>query len=181
MSPVKKPTNPAGRVVRKKLTDGSIKVYRYDAYKPKPAAASGSFTVGELIAAWQTSPEWRKLAAKSRETYSRDIAALVPLSALPVAKLTRQHLVMVRNGIANGRGDGAAASFITAVGSLLAYGLDADWPVTPGISARLRKGLHRGEFPAWTEADLQLALPHLPEDSAARSSSPPIQGSADPT
>src|SRR4029077_13051294 len=62
------------------------------------------------------------------------------------------------------RGDGAAAGFLGAVAALWKYALDSDWEVQPGVCARLRRALQKGEYPAWEEADLQLALSSgLPE------------------
>jgi integrase len=161
-----KPSSPGGRVVKKTLADGTIKVYRYSAYAPKPAAA-GARTLSKLIADWQLSPEWRKLAEKSRDTYTRNILPLLhpDYAALEASAITRHSLIELRNEIAKKRGDGAAAAFLNAVGSLWAYALDNEWTVLPGITARLRKPLHEGEYPAWDEGDLQLALTvaRLPE------------------
>ncbi len=44
-----------------------------------------------------------------------------------------------------------------------AYAVDYDWPVTPAVAARLLRDLPVGEWPAWTEAEADLAVQHLPE------------------
>jgi hypothetical protein len=55
----------SGRVVRKKLADGSIKESRYDRHTRRAANAAG--TMGALKEAYLRSPEW---AAKRPTTKS---------------------------------------------------------------------------------------------------------------
>jgi hypothetical protein len=63
----KRSSNKAGRVVRRKLADGSVKVYRYRAYVKRRRDQD---TIGDLIHAYNESPEWHALAEATKTVYA---------------------------------------------------------------------------------------------------------------
>lgn len=155
----RKSSKRAARVVRRTLKDGSVKTYRYAPYR-KAATVSGD-TVGDLIAAWERSPEWRRLAENTKAAYSRYIRPLVGMEQVAVAAVSRRELVDIRNAIAGARGHGAATGFVRAASAMFGWAIEAGWidhsPLTKV------KRLAGGHLPAWTPQDAAQAIAGLPE------------------
>jgi integrase len=152
----------AGRVVRYTRKDGTKVEKRYATWQPKPSIGNGD-TIGDLIAAWQQSPRWNKLADSSKDGYTRALRHLSAVARVRAGDLVRRDLLSLRDAIVAAHGPGAARDFVTAVGSLWAWAIDYEWNVQPGASRRLLKDLPKGELPAWTIEETRLALQHLPE------------------
>ena len=143
----------AERIVRHTLADGTTRVYRYSAYRPKKAKAVG-YTVGDLIAAWQRSPEWKATAPKTKEYYSVYIKPLMGMQHVEASRVERRQLLDIRNAIATARGEGAANGFIRTASAVFGWATDNDWiKFTPVARVKRLKG---GHLPTWTTQDVEL-------------------------
>lgn len=158
--PKRSSRKPADRVVRHKLSDGSIKTYRYPAWKP-PEQVSGD-TMRALLRAFEDSPEW---ALRSKATQTQYLIYLRPwLKVADTAPrdVSRRDIMAARDAIAKKRGLGAAAAFGRITSALFGWAQDRGW-VDFNPAARL-KSLPGGALPAWTEAQISHALANLPEE-----------------
>src|SRR5438309_2108398 len=75
----------ADRVVRHTLADGTIKEYRY-ARNRKPRMRRDGDTLGDLIAAWQISPEWAALAPSTQTGYVTYTRPLLGMENVPAKR-----------------------------------------------------------------------------------------------
>lgn len=154
----------AERVVRKRLSDGTIKEYRYAPWRPKPPSPRDPpGSVGALLAAYRMSPEWRRLRPSTKATYNVYLRELEEDggSAMPAAAVTRKYLVDIRNAIAVGRGNGAATGFVRAAKALFGWAEENEYiPFNPAAKV---KPLEGGHLPPWSEADFARALAVLDE------------------
>jgi len=141
------------------LADGSVKEYRYGAYKKVGPPVE---SVSSLIQAYKGSPVWRALADSSRAVYGRHLVHIESaLGERPAKSILRRDIIALRDGIASKRGNGSAGNLIAAAGALFFWGLDNGWiDHTPVDRVRRLPG---GHLPAWTEAQAELALSGLPE------------------
>jgi integrase len=147
------------RVVRRVMRDGSVKVYRYPAYRKRRRAPGD--TVGELIAAWDESPEWRSLAESTKAGYVTYLRPLIGMERVRAKDVTRRELIAIRNAIAVERGNGAATAFVRAASALFGWAIEAGFlDHSPLVKVKRLPG---GHLPAWSAADVELALPALPE------------------
>lgn len=151
------------KIVRRRLADGTVKEYRYSvrsAAKSKvPRIAPGS--VDAMLEAFRNSPEWAELAPKTRQNYDIYLRPLYKIGRMPLAEVKRRHIITLRNGLAKGRGRGAATGFMRAVSAAWSWAMDNDLAeVNP---AHRVKPLKRGTLPAWNEAVLAEAMARLPE------------------
>jgi hypothetical protein len=153
----------AERVVRRKLADGSIRVYRYPAYAPKRRLLTHKpRTLGALIEAWQRSPEWNGLSDKTKWNRLHYLRPLRKLLQQTLDNIERKHIIAIRNEIANGgyKGGGdpapaAANEFVATVGAMFSWGLDAGIAtVHPALRIKPIKG---GHLPHWTLELAELA------------------------
>jgi integrase len=150
----------SGRSVRKVLADGTIKVYRYGPHRPQPSRFSGD-TIGALIQAYKASPEWAALASSTRGYYTSYLRDLERNAEARVADVRRRDIMALRDAIATTRGSGAAAGFVRASSALFGWAVDREWiEHTPCQRVRPPKG---GTLPAWTAAQVAMALATLPE------------------
>jgi integrase len=151
----------AGRVVRRTLADGTVKEYRYAAYK-KAETSLRPDSIELLIRAYQRSPHWDDLAPNTKSGYR---TYLLPLEqafgALPAKELTRGDIITVRDGISRTRGRGAATGFIRAVGSLFDWAVDSD-QIDRSPVYKIKR-LEGGHLQAWTVEQAEVALAGLPE------------------
>lgn len=155
----RKSTKTGGRVVRRVMQDGSVKVYRYPTYQ-KPRKALGD-TVGDLIAAWEGSPEWRALTETTKAGYVTYLRPLIGMERVRFKDITRRELIAIRNAIAVERGNGAATAFVRVASALFGWAIEAGMiDYSPMIKIKRLPG---GHLPAWTAEDVDLALPALPE------------------
>lgn len=150
----------AGRVVRRTLKDGSVRVYRYGPHRGPGAATQGD-TIEALMLAYEHSPEWRRLSKSTQATYTRYLTYFAGIGHLPAATFDRRSVMELRDHVAEDRGDGAANTFMIAASSLFSWAVDRNWM---GQSPCLRiKRLEGGEYPAWSWDEVELALAHLRE------------------
>jgi len=155
----------AGRVIRHKLKDGSIKTYTYPPHRRRPPTGAESDTLQALIDAYQRSPEWLQLASITRTTNLIYLRELARVGHVRVSDIRRRDLLAVRDAIAASRGHGAAAGFCRTCGTLFSFALDREW-LDASPAARLAKGLHHGHWPAWTQTQADAALERLPSPLA---------------
>ena len=146
------------RVVKKRLADGSTKIYRYAA-KPK-RHRFGDETIGALILAYKAGQEWHALAPASRATYAIYLRVLEAAPHTRVADVTRRDILALRDAVA-ARGIGAANGFLRAASALFGWAVDREW-IDNTPMARVRS-LAGGSLPAWTDEQARHAIAKLPE------------------
>jgi integrase len=150
---------PKPRVVKKRLADGSIKVYRYE--KRKPVSRHAEDSIGALTIAYRLSPEWLGLAESTRSTYSVYLKDVERLQGMPVKAITRRQIIELRNTIAARRGNGASTGFLRSASALFTWAIDNDW--IEHSPANRVKPIPGGHLPSWTWEQAQHAMTHLPE------------------
>lgn len=159
-SPPKSP--PGVRRVRKRLADGTVKVYEYHhapVSRGKPGALPAD-SIRDLVAAYQRSPEWRDLADRSQRNYVTSLRHLDRVGHLPVSGLKRRDVLELRDAIAQGIGAGAANAFAATLGAMLSWARDRGW-IEYSPADRV-KALAGGHLPTWTEDDLSAVLESAP-------------------
>jgi len=151
----------AGRIVRRRLADGTVKTYTYGPYKQRSAPKRD--TLDHLISAWMASPEWSALQPSTQSGYVTYSRPLVRMGHIGADKIERRDIIVIRNALAEASGHGAATAFQRCASALFAWGVENDFLKFNPI-ARLRR-LKGGSLPAWSalEADRAQAelLPHL--------------------
>ncbi len=157
----KKYSQKAGRIVRKRLADGTKVEYHYGAWSSKPAQRHAPDTIGALSVEWRASPEWAAYRDATRTHYLIYLRELEALAALPLAEIKRRDILAIRDAIATTRGNGAGNSFIQTAGAAFAWALSRGWiDVTP---CHKIAPLTIGALTAWTEAQYAYARDNLPE------------------
>lgn len=153
---------PSGhKVVRRRLADGTIKEYRYARAREPEAPKSG--TLGALITAYRSSPEWRAKAPATQEQYRIYLRPWEDdrLWALPVTAIKRRDVLALRDAVAEARGNGAGTAFGRAASALFGWAVDRGWiDFSPAHRVRALPG---GHLPAWSETHIERALEVLPE------------------
>lgn len=157
------PPKPKGaNRVRRVLADGTVKTYTY-ARKPARAARVqpyGPGTIGAAIIAYKRSPEWAALAAGTVAHHTHYLMPLERMAHVALKDLKRSHLYAIRDGIAKGRGNGAATGFVRAAGALLSWCVRRD--LIEHSPAHRLEPLRGGHLTAWTEPQARLAIKVLP-------------------
>jgi integrase len=146
--------------VRKRLADGSIRVYEYARVKVIRAPRRPD-SLAMLIQSYQNSPEWRRLAEPTKDRYERYSRPLRPFLERPARELTRKLVVGIRNRIDAEEKPAAANAFVRSVSALYAWGVENEF-VDINPTARI-KPLAGGHFAAWTPDVAARALDELPE------------------
>lgn len=149
----------ADRVVRRVMHDGSIKTYRYPPHR-KRRKVKGD-TMGELMVAWEISPEWKALAASTKAGYSTYIRPLAGMENVSIKDVTRRELISIRNALATARGNGAATGFVRATSALFGWAIEAGW-IDHSPMTKVKR-LPGGHLPAWTATEAATAIRVLPE------------------
>jgi integrase len=149
-----------GRVVRRKLADGTTKEYHYAAYKRHSRVLADS--VIACIRAYRRSPGWSALAPSTQSGYGfylRHLEAAMGDSA--VAAVTRRDIITIRDGIARTKGNGAGNGFLRACGAFFTWAVDAEWlEHSPVHKVKRLPGSH---LPAWTIDQARVALSGIAE------------------
>lgn len=114
-----------------------------------------------LVAAYRRSPEWDGLAQHTRSTYAIYLRPLEEVGHLSVRAFTRRMLLIIRDGIAKGRGNGAGTGFTRASSALFGWAVDHDWIEHTPVH-RIKR-LPGGHLRAWTRAEADAAAEGLPE------------------
>lgn len=157
-SPPKSP--PGVRRVRKRLADGTVKIYEYHGppkSRAKPAALPAD-SLRELTAAYQRSPEWNALAERSKRNYTGSLRHMDPVKHLSVSGLKRREVLELRDGIAAGVGPGAANAFIAAFAAMLSWARDRGW-IEYSPADRI-KAIPGGHLQTWTEDEFAAVMEH---------------------
>lgn len=152
----------APRIVRKTLADGTVKEYRYARRAVKRELPEPN-TVGALVMAFKSSPEWKAYAP---QTQARHTIYLRPweddrLYRVPVSAIGRKQIMALRDAIATTRGNGAGTGFGRVAAALFGWAVDRGW-IDYSPVHRIR-ALPGGTLPAWTEAQIGHALDKLAE------------------
>ena len=150
----------AGRTVRHKMADGTVKEYRYESYKASPGTRAAD-SLSALIEAYRRSPEWHALAERSRIVYALYLRPLDKVGHTPAASVKRGDILALRDGIAAGRGQGAANGFHRAAAALFTWAVDREWMEHTPV-ARI-KPLPGGHLRAWTPDEAARAIAKLKE------------------
>lgn len=150
---------PAGRVVRKRLADGTVKEYRYARWTA-PEKTEGD-TIRALLRAYEASPEWAALAKATRQQYLIYLRPWLKVADAAPRDVTRRQILDARDVIARTRGAGAATAFTRVAAALFAWAADRGW-IEHNPAARIRS-LPGGHLPAWSEAQIAAALAGLPD------------------
>jgi integrase len=150
---------PKRRSVKKRLADGTIKVYHYDR-KKKPEKRFADDTIGALTIEYRHSPEWRALSEATRRTYSVYLRDIELLQTEPVAKITRRSLLKLRDVIAEERGNGASTGFIRTASALFKFAVGRE--IIDHNPAYSIEALPGGELVPWTIEQVEAAM-SLPE------------------
>jgi integrase len=150
------PKSPGVRRVRKRLADGTIKVYEYQRAASAPHAPTKGDTIRDLIAAYERSPEWAALKPRTVKARLAALRHIMPVSHLTVAGLRRKALLELRDAIAVGIGPGAANAFAANMAALLSWARERGW-IEYSPADRI-KALRGGHFPTWTEDDFAAAM-----------------------
>lgn len=157
----RKSSKKAERVVRRTLADGTVKEYRYAPYRRKPKRRPLGDTVGDLIAAWERSPAWRKMAPNTRAGYLTYLRPLMGMQHVLAARVERRELIAIRDALAQAKGDGAATGFVRTASALFGWAVKNGWlPYSPCTKI---ERLSTGHLPAWKEHEAATAIEHLPE------------------
>jgi integrase len=153
--------SPGVRRVRKRLADGTIKVYEYERAAPVAHKPTRPDTIRDLIATYQRSPEWARMKPRSVKNRIAALRHIMPVAHLTVAGLRRKDILELRDAIAVGIGPGAANAFSSSMAAMLSWARDRGW-IEYNPADRMR-ALPGGHFPTWTEADLAAAMEAAPE------------------
>lgn len=156
----KKSSKRAGRVVRYTLADGTVQTKRYAAYKAKPKPPGK--TVGDLLAAWERSPNWAKLAKNTKDQYRTYSRHLLPLEKAPVKKVDRASLMDLRDAVTIAKGNGAGIAFSRTTSAAFGWAVARGW-IEHSPATKMQKDIEHGHIEAWTEDDVTKALAVLPE------------------
>lgn len=151
----------AGRVVRHKLTDGSTREYHYPAYKTTRRQRFGADSIEALLRRYLQSPEWSALQPHTRAVYHVYLKPFEAISHLPVKSIGRREILTMRDGIAVGRGNGAATGFMRAASTLFGWAVNHEWIGQTPVH-RIKR-LPGGELRAWTRKEADIAQDGLPE------------------
>lgn len=151
----------AGRVVRKRLADGTTKEYRYGEWKPKRKPTRyAADSMDALLAAFRRSPEYASRAKKTQQQYAIYLRVWDQIGHVRAAEVTRRTIFTLRDSVAKGSGPGAANAFTRITGALFAWAVDRGWrEYSP--AARIR-ALPGGHLTAWTAEQADAATEALP-------------------
>lgn len=156
----KKSKPKAERVVRHKLRDGTVKEYRYQAYKPEPAPRRHD-TLSALIDAYKDSPEWRDMADATKTTYKIYLRPLDRAGHLSPVDIKRRDILELRDAVSLRSGNAAANYFVTVTRQLFNWAISREW-VELNPAVKIGK-LEMGHLTAWSQEQAAIALHGLPE------------------
>lgn len=156
----KKSKPKAERVVRHKLRDGTVKEYRYQAYKSGPQNRKRD-TLSDLIDAYKDSPEWRDMAKATQTTYTIYLRPLDRVGHLDPASFKRRDILTLRDSLASASGNAAANYFVTVARQLFNWAINREW-VEINPATKIER-LETGHLMAWSQEQAIIALAKLPE------------------
>ena len=148
----------------KVLADGRERTYEYPRRSRAKAKRieNAAGTIGHLQALYYASPEWRdNLRPLTQKQYRTYLKYWEPLWDRPIEEVGRRQIITMRNHIAEENGGQAGNAFVQATGAWLKWLVDTAW-LDSSPAWRIAR-IRGGEFPAWTDAQYQYAIEHLPE------------------
>lgn len=117
--------------------------------------------MGDLMAAWQRSPEWRALAPTTQAGYLTYLRPLAGMQRVQASRVARKDITDIRNALAIARGNGASTGFVRTASALFGWAVENGWlKLSPTVRMKRLKG---GHLPAWTQAEAEQAIRELPE------------------
>jgi integrase len=150
------PKSPGVRRVRKRLADGTIKVYEYQRAPSVAAPAVKGDTIRDLIAAYERSPEWAAMKPRTVKVKTAALRHIMPVAHLTVAGIRRKDILELRDAIAVGIGPAAANSFAAVMATMMGWARERGW-IDHSPADRI-KALPGGHFPTWTEDNFAAAM-----------------------
>lgn len=157
---LRKSSKRAGRVVKYTLADGTVTTKRYAPYKPK-AKPTGK-TVGDMLAAWEMSPGWTKLADNTKRQYAVYSRYLLSLQSAQVKSVDRASLLDLRDAVIKKSGNGAGIAFASVTSAAFGWAVGRGW-IEHSPATKLHVEIERGHLPAWEEKHVPMALAALSE------------------
>lgn len=114
-----------------------------------------------LLAAFRRSPEYAGRSPKTKQQYGIYLKVWDKMGHVRVADVTRRTVLTLRDGVAKGRGNGAANAFARITGALFSWAVDRGWrEASPAYRIRALPG---GHLPAWTAEQADHAEARLPD------------------
>lgn len=142
------------RNVKRRLADGSIKVYTYNS-----RSTSAAVTVGNVRAEYLASADFLRLKASTQIVYRRALDQLQPYDRVPIVDVRRRHILMVRDAFADRPGMGNQV--LSAWQTILNFALDREY-ITASPYHKIRR-LPKGQHARWSEDQIAFALATFPE------------------
>ena len=150
----------AGRVIRYKLADGTLREKHYPPHQPKPYQPQAR-SLGALLDAWQRSPEWNAYAETTKVSRLTYLKYLRKLEKKPLDEIEKKHIIEIRNSLAAAGKPAAANEFHHTVSALFSWANAND--CTDRNPTRGIKPIKCGHLPAWTMEQAELAMERMPE------------------
>lgn len=134
------------KTVRRKLADGTVKVYEYER-EPKRSGPAIR-TVESIVRAYRASPAFTKLRPNSKRNYERALEDIVVhYGEIDIKKIKRRHVLTLRDGYAN---QPARANQVHVVfGVILQFAVEREF-IDYHPALRI-KTLATGEYATWTD------------------------------
>ena len=144
------------KTVKRRLKDGTVKVYRYRQKKPEAA------TLGALIQEYRQSAEFDALRPGSQRNYLRAMGKMEPLYRAPVRDIKRRHVIKLRD--AYRATPGMASLIVSTFSVLMNYAVAMEY--REGNPAWRIRPLPMGEHRGWTQAQVAYAVANMPQPLA---------------
>lgn len=153
---------PKPKQVRKRLADGTIKIYSYDRKKPDTNQYIGpaSDSIAVLIEDYQRSPEWHRLSEQRKRVNTIYLRPLARIGRYRIAQLRRAEVISMRNECYEGL-SGAGNGFVDTTRALFTWAIEAG--KTEYNPAKGIKPIPGGHLPAWSQEQADRAIAELPE------------------
>lgn len=116
-------------------------------------------TVGALLEEYKRTPEWRVFSPETKRIKLRAFDFLQGMARVPVAAVRRRDVLAIRDALADT--PGIANQFAASVSALLAFAVDREYRDS-NPAARIKK-IRGGEWAAWPDSTVTIALGALPE------------------
>lgn len=143
------------KIVRRRLADGTIRVYRYRRKGKRVLRGS----LGALIQEYRRSTEFAKLAPNTVKGYLRAMGHMVPLYESAIAEIRRRHIVKLRDRFRDR--PGIANQLVAVFSVLMKYAVEMEY--RENNPARGIPFLATGEHTRWPEEAIAFAMERFPE------------------
>ena len=149
------------KVVKRRLADGTIKEYRYTGYGKRCDQPSAPNSLGALLAAYRSSPEFTRRSNTTIVLANLYLRPIEQLAAYPVSELNKAMILRIRDGFAAKGAPAAANKFVQVVKKMLNWAVDRGWIEFNPVFRMSR--IQEGTLPTWTAEEADYAQEHLPE------------------